>query len=311
MDEEELADVVLQRWGLPGAVVQPLGGGMNSRTWVVEVTAPCGQVGRWAAKQVAPALHPPFRRGLLAASLVEGAGVRAGVPRPTVGGADHADLPDGPLALLRWVDGTPLDDDDDDAPALMGAALGTAHRVLRGVDDGSAARFPPWPELEGDHLDVEPWVRPAVAGALATYRDLLAGSGGGALGGSSVGLLHADPAPDAFLRPVSGDDPRCGLIDWSSAEHGPLLYDVASAVMYVGGYERGRALVEAYAEVVAPEADAAALLPQVEVLLGLRQAVQAAYFARRLAVDDLTGIDGPEGNLEGLHHARDFFAALG
>ncbi|MEH3076472.1 MAG: phosphotransferase [Quadrisphaera sp.] len=309
MDEEELADVVLRWWGLPDAVVQPLGGGMNSRTWVVEVTASCGQVGRWAAKQVAPALHPPFRRGLRAAALVDGAGLRAGVPRPTADGADHADLPSGPLALLRWVAGSPVDGDDDDAPALMGAVLGTAHSLLAGVDDGSAARFPPWPELEGDHLDVEPWVRPAVAGALAAYRDLQDGSGAAGLGPLPVGLLHADPAPDAFLRPVSGGDPRCGLIDWSSAEHGPLLYDVASAVMYVGGSERGRALVEAYAEAVAPGADAAALLPQVEVLLGLRQAVQAAYFARRLAVDDLTGIDGSDGNWEGLHHARDFFAA--
>jgi hypothetical protein len=28
---------------------------------------------------------------------------------------------------------------------------------------------------------------------------------------------------------------HCGIIDWSSAEHGPLLYDLASAVMYLGG----------------------------------------------------------------------------
>jgi Ser/Thr protein kinase RdoA (MazF antagonist) len=307
---DDLGDVVRARWGLPGALVLPLGGGMNSRTWLVEVTASCGRVGRWAAKQVTPDQHDPFVRGLRAARLVEGSGVPAGVPRPTVDGADHADLPDGPLALLRWVDGVPLDGDDDDAPAVMGSTLGAAHRVLRGLDDGSAAGFPPWPDLRGEHLDVEPWVREAVAGALAAYRSLVDDDGRGPL---EVGLLHADPAPDAFLRPVpggAGGSAACGLIDWSSAAHGPLLYDVASAVMYVGGLERGRALVEAYAAVVAPGAGAAALLPSVEVLLQLRQAVQAAYFARRVAESDLTGIDGPEGNLEGLHHARDFFAAL-
>jgi len=48
----------------------------------------------------------------------------------------------------------------------------------------------------------------------------------------SWGLLHADPAPEHFrLDPSSG---RCGLIDWSVALEGPLLYDLASAVMYVG-----------------------------------------------------------------------------
>ncbi|TNM63259.1 serine kinase [Streptomyces sp. NP160] len=303
---DDPGDAVRARWGLPGALVLPLGGGMNSRTWVVEATAPCGRVGRWAAKQVAPELRASFLRGLRAARLVEGAGLRAGVPRRTVDGADHADLPEGPLALLRWVDGAPLDGDDEDAPALMGATLGAAHRVLRGVDDGSAARFPPWPELEGPHLDVEPWVRPAVDDALAACRALL-DDGRAQL---EVGLLHADPAPDAFLRPVVAGG-ACGLIDWSSAAHGPLLYDVASAVMYVGGLERGRALVAAYAAALAPASGPAAdaLLPRVEVLLRLRQAVQAAYFAQHLARDDRTGVDGPEGNLEGLHDARDFFAA--
>lgn len=306
---EDPTATVREVWGLPGARVVPLGGGMNSRTWLVEVTASCGRVGRWAAKQVHPDQHDPFVRGLRAATLVAGAGVPAGPPRPTTGGADHADLPGGPLALLRWVDGVPLDGDDGDAPALMGSTLGAAHRVLRGADDGSAAGFPPWPDLRGEHLGVEPWVRPAVAGALAAYEALLDDDDDA--GPLEVGLLHADPAADAFLRPAVPGGGTCGLIDWSSAEHGPLLYDVASAVMYVGGLERGRSLVEAYAAVTAPGSDAALLLPRVEVLLRLRQAVQAGYFAGRLARGDLTGLDGPEGNLEGLHRARDFFATLG
>ena len=303
MTDEELLAVVRERWGLPGAEVSPLGGGMNSRTWVVTASAPCGRTARWAAKQVEPGLRGSFLRGLRAAALVEGAGIRAGAPRPTVEGTGHVDLPGGPLALLRWVGGSPVDGDDDDAPAVVGAALGAAHAVLGGVDDGSAAAFPPWFDLDGDHLDVEPWVRPAMTGALSRYRALAAG------GGQEVGLLHADPAPEAFVRPVDDGGPW-GIVDWSSAEHGPLLYDVASAVMYLGGLgPRGRELVHAYA--TATRTTAAALLPGVEVLLELRQAVQADYFARRLAADDLTGLDGPEGNLEGLHHARDSFAARG
>jgi Phosphotransferase enzyme family len=49
--------------------------------------------------------------------------------------------------------------------------------------------------------------------------------------------------------------------------------------------------------------------------LDYRQAVQAAYFARRIARNDLTGIDGPARNYEGLEHARAYWferaAALG
>jgi len=39
----------------------------------------------------------------------------------------------------------------------------------------------------------------------------------------------------------------------------------------------------------------------------VRWAVQADYFARRLAADDCTGINDPGENLTGLHHARDYF----
>ena len=49
----------------------------------------------------------------------------------------------------------------------------------------------------------------------------------------TTGLLHLDPAPEAFRHdPVSR---QVGLIDWATAQVGPLMYDLASAVMYVGG----------------------------------------------------------------------------
>src|SRR5947207_915063 len=63
--------------------------------------------------------------------------------------------------------------------------------------------------------------------------------------------LSADsPSPRTSRQPVyppvrqCGRGPRTGaigLIDWSAANSGPLLYDVASAVMYAGD-----GLVEAY-----------------------------------------------------------------
>jgi homoserine kinase type II len=91
------------------------------------------------------------------------------------------------------------------------------------------------------------------------------------------------------------------LIDWA-ALIGPLLYDVASAVMYVGGPERARPLIDAYlAEGVLNGAEVDAALP---AMLRFRWAVQADYFARRIWNDDLTGIETRDENEKGLEDAR-------
>ena len=114
------------------------------------------------------------------------------------------------------------------------------------------------------------------------------------------GMLHADPAPGAFrLDPSTG---RCGVIDWSYALYGPLLYDLASAVMYVGGPEHAQELIRAYL-------DEGTLKPaevhrSLEPMLRFRWAVQANYFAWRIASNNLTGITGPEENEKGLEDAR-------
>jgi Ser/Thr protein kinase RdoA (MazF antagonist) len=116
------------------------------------------------------------------------------------------------------------------------------------------------------------------------------------------GLLHADPAPEAFrLNPATG---RCGVIDWSYALYGPLLYDLASAVMYAGGPEHAQALIQSYL--------GEHILTAMEVEHGLapmlrfRWAVQANYFAWRIAENNLTGISNPEDNEKGLEDARRF-----
>ena len=72
--------------------------------------------------------------------------------------------------------------------------------------------------------------------------------------------------------------------------------------MFVGGLARADQLVAAYlrrATVTAAEVEAA--LP---VMLKFRWAVQADYFAWRIAEQDLTGITGPAGNEKGLEDAR-------
>jgi Ser/Thr protein kinase RdoA (MazF antagonist) len=120
------------------------------------------------------------------------------------------------------------------------------------------------------------------------------------------GMLHADPAPDAFRRdPATG---RCGVIDWSSAIYGPLLYDLASAVMFAGGLSRARSLVAAYEDdgLLGAGEIGHGLAP----MLRFRWAVQANYFAWGISVNDLTGISGPRDNEKGLADARHALLAM-
>jgi homoserine kinase type II len=80
------------------------------------------------------------------------------------------------------------------------------------------------------------------------------------------------------------------------------MYDLASAVMYVGGPERAGHLVDAYGDdgpLGRAEVDRS-MAP----MLRLRWAVQADYFARRVATHDLTGIRDPIENQHGLDDAR-------
>lgn len=98
------------------------------------------------------------------------------------------------------------------------------------------------------------------------------------------------------------------LIDWSGATHGPVLYDVASAVMYLGGPEAAAPFLATYRAASVVDADE---LAHLDTLRRLRFVVQGTYFARRLAIDDRTGLTGRAGNEEGLAHARRGLARLG
>ena len=86
---------------------------------------------------------------------------------------------------------------------------------------------------------------------------------------------------------------------------GPLLYDLASAVMYAGGPRHAGSLIEPYlAQGVVPRAEAERAM---QVMLQFRWAVQADYFARRIATGDLTGIDSAAENEKGLADAHAWF----
>jgi homoserine kinase type II len=228
----------------------------------------------------------------MTATWAEASGIPCGAPVPTRSGATIAELGGSVLALLRFVDGVELRGGSIGERVLIGTTLGRVHRALMGRDLAHATPFP-WLDPDAAHLSIRPWIRPAIVAALAAWRAIPPET-------LTWAPLHSDPAPEAFrLDDATG---TCGLIDWDLGVVGPLLYDLASAEMYVGGPRRSEPLIAAYAETGA--------LAPVEIERGLpvlarvRWAVQADYFARRIATDDLTGVDDGSANEKGLEDAR-------
>lgn len=290
------ADMIASRlqadWGLGPISATPLTGGMNSQTWLVT-----DGTTRWVAKSVPADTARRFEAGLRVAAAVEATGIPAGAPVPRPGGRLTAIRGGRTIALLTFVEGVGLTGEGDGQQRLIGTVLARAHLALRGADVPADERFN-WLDPDADHLGLRPWLRPAIADAITHWERLPPES-------LTWGLLHSDPAPEAFL---ASDDGRCGLIDWDRALMGPLMYDLASAVMYVGGPAHARALIEAYAT--------AGVLGRVEIertlrpMLQLRWAVQADYFAMRIASNDLTGINGSSENDQGLEDARQALAGF-
>ena len=88
----------------------------------------------------------------------------------------------------------------------------------------TASPTPGWPAGTGSARTpptsrVEPWLRPAVAGAVAALTRL------SVTDRLTYGVLHGDPLPGAFrLDPHTG---RTGLLHWGYAATGPLVFDLA------------------------------------------------------------------------------------
>jgi Ser/Thr protein kinase RdoA (MazF antagonist) len=196
---------------------------MGSRTWIIDCAGR-----RWVAKAVAPHLADQFEKGLQVAGLVEHAGIQSGAPWSTGSGSFTADTQDGcRVALLTWLPGVPLTGAEEWEQRLMGATLARVHTALHGRSVTGAQRFR-WVDPAAPHLGLRSWLRPTVAAAVDARTDSERRPPA-----RPSGLLHADPAPEAFRYDPASD--RCGVTDWGSAVFGPLLYDVASGVMYLGG----------------------------------------------------------------------------
>lgn len=235
ISDEAILELLGRCWGLADDTqVSRHDGGMGSQTWIVAQGNR-----RWVAKSVAPHLAEPFARGLAVARLLDTAGIRAGAPAPAMSGTITVETASGDrMALLTWVPGNPLTGAGEAEQRLIGDTLARVHRVLRDREVPGAQRFH-WVDPAAAHLGLHPWIRPAVTAAVdelaALQRRELAWA---------QGLLHADPAPEAFRYDAASG--VCGIIDWSSAHYGPLLYDLASAVMYLGGPDHAAAMTDAY-----------------------------------------------------------------
>ncbi|MET9271116.1 phosphotransferase [Kribbella sp. NPDC003557] len=274
----DAGEVLRERWDLKPARLQVLTGGMNSAAWLAVGAA------WWVVLKAVPADDSAFEPGLELAARLDDAGIRTGRPRRSKHGRYVEHVDGRQVAVLEFIDGVELTAADH---AAIGDLLGRVHAAAA-VDRGDTAEWLrlllPFEEC----LDLEPWIRPAVEGAIA---DAVA------LGPLSWSWLHGDPAAEAFVRQPDG---QVALIDWGSAMRGPILYDVASARMYndepvVPAYLRRR-----------PD-----LTDEVErglnTFLRVRYAVQAGYFAWRITNNLLTGISGPEDNHKGLADARRSF----
>lgn len=285
----DVTAALAEHWGLAPTSVSPLGGGMNSRTWLVRLGA-----ATYVAKTVAPEAVDDLVAGAEAATAMAAAGLVTGRPVPT---RDGDVLARGPrLALLEHVPGRELDGESAQEQAWIAQTLARVHVVSEpAVGPATSAFGVAWLSLAAPGVADHPWLVAAVE-SVRRETDGLA---------LTWSLLHTDPAPEAFVH----DDRTAttGLIDWAGARRGPVLYDVASAVMYLGGREHAGAFLTAYASGGPLPAGE---LVHLDAFSRFRQAVQGAYFAQRIASGDLTGVVDPQENQKGLDDARRRWQAL-
>jgi Ser/Thr protein kinase RdoA (MazF antagonist) len=290
VDESELTvgltEVLVEQWAVVPDELRRVGGPVGMGSVVVEVDLP--DAGAFVAKWVPTREAAALDAGSAVALELSRDGLSTGAPRPTRNGLLSAPLADGRIALLQRVPGSPISGASEDDQQRMAATLTAVHsaRPVRRREDAYLAA-----SLRQAQA-VEPWVVPAVRAALDEYARLPP---------LWWGLVHHDPAPEAFFYDPASD--VTSLIDWTGAGEGPILFDVASALMYLGGAEAGRPFLEAYLDLAADEVRSEAAA-QLAAMWRFRGAVQAAYFSRRIAQGDLTGIDDPAENLHGLDHAR-------
>lgn len=291
MDDHSLArdaaKLVLAGWNRSVESVAPLGGGMNSATALVDLVD-----GRAVLKWTHDAAA--LAAGCDAAHRLAQHGLLTGQPFPTTAGALIHPVENGAVALLRFVPGNVLTADDPQDQRDMALTLAAVHATEATHRSGTFMN-----DLIAEMVhNVEPWVRPSVDLILDEYDSLPE---------LTWSLLHADPESEAFLR--QPDTGQVGLIDWTATTYGPVLYDVASALMYLGGRQNADTFWDAYISHSPAPVDE--LTKHLGTFTRYRAAVQAAYFSMRIGTQDHTGINDDSENWKGLRDAEHMLRASG
>ncbi|WP_306212096.1 phosphotransferase enzyme family protein [Actinoplanes sp. RD1] len=286
--DELLRSTLRDEWHLMPDGITALPRGRLSCRWEVAAGSD-----RFLVRLGEPAARQPVEAGVAVSAHLRAGGIQAGEPVRTLGGALTVETPYGTLTVLRRGPGRTLDGRDPVDQQFWGDRLGAVHRQLQSFQHPGLRH---WNHLDAGapHLGIEPWLRPAVAEAITattrlTITDRL-----------TYGVLHGDPAPETFvIDPATGS---AGLLDCGAGGSGPLLYDVAAAVLYAGGEETSAELLDGYlAAGPLTEDELHAGLP---VMLRFRWAVRADWAARRVQCA------GAEGR-EVLRHARQALTGTG
>lgn len=270
--------------------VTPLGGGWNSRTWLVTAGDRT-----YVAKLVDHLDAPGLDAGLRLAEFAAARGLPCGAPVRTRGGALTIGLPEGVLALLRHVPGNPPDLSAADQVRRAGRVLARAHKILRDYPAGGEPRYRwPW-DWVTRCLGTVAMPAQVNAAARRAWQQAVAAAGDKHL---TISVIHADPGPDSFLLSGAGAG-QDALIDWATPLRGPLLYDLASFAVLTrdAGPHAARWFTEGYAEEM-PEIGPQ--LAHLGWLVRARWVAQAIYFASRIERGIGRGPGAPDANEQGL-----------
>jgi Ser/Thr protein kinase RdoA (MazF antagonist) len=272
-DDDLLRSLLRDHWHLLPCEVKGLDGGLMSTAWEVLARGE-----RYVARLVEEPARQPVEAGLAAAEHLRGWGIEVGVPVRTLGGGLTARTGDGALAVSRRVPGRSLAGADPVDQQWWGDRLGAVHGILQ---DFRHPGLRSWTLIDPDapHLDAEPWLRPAITDAVTATTRLMVTDR------LTYGVLHGDPAPAGFV--VDPDTGRTGLFDCGASGMGPLVYDVAAAVVYAGGPSAAAELLDGY--LAASPVDPDELEAALPVMLRFRWAVKADWAAQHL--DDPVAVD--------------------
>jgi len=272
--------------------VRRLPAGFTSEVWLVEAG------GAHFVAKYADQSQEALEAGLFAAELAERHGITSGAPLRTKEGALSLLVtePSGqrhPLALLRFVEGSPLNDAEPGAASLYGQVLGRTHTLLQGLIQQVTLDVYDFLLQEEDYVVSQPGLAQLIRRACTAARAFEARRA------VTSGVIWADRV-EIVLEKETG---RVGVIDWGAIERGPLLFDVALTLLWLfpKGNQASEEFLHAYLAAAPITSDELEGLPYYTALLWARQ---AKFFAYRVAGNVTLGDPHPRRNVQRLVEAR-------